>query len=227
VITCDPAIGADAAQLFNHLTGYSRAHDYETLLVAPRDLRRQLTDLIEHEATFGAEGEIVIKCNSIADKETVEALYAASAAGTRIEMLVRGICCLRPGVPGLSENIRVRSILGRYLEHSRIFRFKHGNVVHNGLVPGADTGVVHLMGSADLMPRNLDRRVEVIVPIENKRHREWLDQALAFQLADGIVAWEMQPDNIWARVGPTDVFEPHAQEQMYRWTVEQQLAGRR
>ncbi len=226
VITCDPDIGADAAQLFNHLTGYSRAHDYSTLLVAPRDLRRQLLDLVEHEASFGSDGEIVMKCNSIADEEMVEALYAASEAGVRIELLVRGICCLRPGVPGMSENIRVRSILGRYLEHSRIYRFKNGNVVVNGRVPGAHSDEIHLIGSADLMPRNLDRRVEVLVPIEHERHRAWLDQALEFQLADDIVCWELQPDDTWHRKGPTDVFEPHPQERMYRWTVDQQTPPR-
>jgi polyphosphate kinase len=226
VITCDPDIGADAAQLFNHLTGYSRAHDYLTLLVAPRDLRRQLIDLIEHEASFGTDGEIVMKCNSIADEEMVEALYAASEAGVRIELLVRGICCLRAGVPGMSENIRVRSILGRYLEHSRIYRFKNGNVVVNGRVPGAHSNEIHLIGSADLMPRNLNRRVEVLVPIEHVRHRAWLDQAIDFQLADGIVCWELQPDDTWQRMGPIDVFEPHSQEQMYRWAVDQQTPPR-
>ena len=220
------AIGADAAQLFNHLTGYSRAHDYSTLLVAPRDLRRQLLDLIEHEASFGTDGEIVIKCNSIADDEMVEALYAASGAGARVELLVRGICCLRAGVPGMSENIRVRSILGRYLEHSRIFRFKHGNVVVNGRLPGAESDAVHLIGSADLMPRNLNRRVEVLVPIEHPRHQAWLDQTIEFQLADDIVAWELQPDDSWLRIGPTDAFAPHSQERMYRWAVDQQTPTR-
>jgi polyphosphate kinase len=226
VITCDPDIGADVAQLFNHLTGYSRAHDYSTLLVAPRDLRRQLLDLIEHEASFGVDGEIVMKCNSIADEEMVEALYRASAAGVRIELLVRGICCLRPGVLGMSENIRVRSILGRYLEHSRIYRFKNGNVVVNGRVPGAVSDQIHLIGSADLMPRNLNRRVEVLMPIENERHRAWLDQAIDFQLAAGIVCWELQPDDTWKRMGPSDVFEPHPQEQMYRWAVDRQTPSR-
>ncbi len=222
VITCHPDIGADAAQLFNHLTGYSRTNDYRELLVAPRDMQRQLLDLIEHEASFGRAGHITIKCNSIADEEMVEALYAASQAGTKIDLLVRGICCLRAGVPGMSENIRARSILGRYLEHSRIYRFEHGNVVINGRLPGAMCDEVHLIGSADLMPRNLHRRVEVLVPINHDRHRAWLDQALEFQLADDIVAWELRPDDTWERVGPTDAFEPHAQDRMYRWTVEQQ-----
>ena len=226
VITCDPDIGADAAQLFNHLTGYSRAHDYSTLLVAPRDLRRQLIDLIEHETSFGADGQIVMKCNSIADEEFVEALYTASEAGVKIDLLVRGICCLRAGVPGMSENIRVRSILGRYLEHSRIYRFKNGNVVVNGRVPGAESNEIHLIGSADLMPRNLNRRVEVLVPIEHARHQAWLDQALEFQLADDIVCWELRSDDTWERLGPTGVFEPHPQERMYRWTVDQQTPQR-
>ena len=226
VLSCAPDIGADAAQLFNHLTGYSRSEDYRNFLVAPRDLRRQLVDLIEHEATFGADGHITLKCNSIADDDMIETLYAASAAGTRIDMVVRGICCLRAGVPGLSENIRVRSVLGRYLEHSRIYRFDHGNLVHGQRLPDATSDAVHLIGSADLMPRNLNRRVEVVVPIEHVRHRAALDQALDFALADDVVAWELQPDDTWQRVGPSNSFEPHSQERMYRWMADQQLAGR-
>jgi polyphosphate kinase len=226
VLTCAADIGEDATQLFNHLTGYSRSEDYRNLLVAPRDLRRQLVDLIEHEASFGEDGHIVLKCNSIADDEMIETLYAASAAGTRIDMIVRGICCLRAGVPGMSETIRVRSILGRYLEHSRIYRFGHGNVVHGERLASATSDAVYLIGSADLMPRNLNRRVEVMVPIEHPRHTAALDQALDFALADDVVAWELQPDNSWARIGPTNAFEPHSQERMYRWMVEQQLTGR-
>jgi polyphosphate kinase len=226
VLTCSPDIGDDATQLFNHLTGYSRSEDYRELLVAPRDLRRQLVDLIEHEASFGPDGHIVLKCNSIADDALIETLYSASAAGTRIDLLVRGICCLRAGVPGLSETIRVRSILGRYLEHSRIYRFAHGNVVHGQRLASATTDAVYLIGSADLMPRNLNRRVEVMVPIEHPRHTAALDQALAFALADDVVAWELRPDDTWERIGPTDAFEPHSQERMFRWMVQQQLAGR-
>ncbi len=214
-ITCDNDIGADATQLFNHLTGYSRSEEYRTLLVAPRDLRRQLLDLIEHEAGFGAEGHIVFKCNSIADRTMMDALYEASAAGTRINLIARGICCVRAGVPGLSETIEVRSLLGRYLEHSRIYRFAHGD---------DDGGPIHLIGSADLMPRNLDRRVEVLVPIVHPKHREWLDQALDFALADDIVRWELQPDNEWIRLGPPDAFDPNAQDRMYRWAAERQQA---
>jgi polyphosphate kinase len=214
-ITCDNDIGADATQLFNHLTGYSRSEEYRTLLVAPRDLRRQLLDLIEHEAGFGPEGHIVFKCNSIADRTMIDAMYEASAAGTRIDLIARGICCLRAGVPGLSATIRVRSLLGRYLEHSRIYRFAHGD---------DDGGPIHLIGSADLMPRNLDRRVEVLVPIVHPKHREWLDQALDFALADDVVRWELQPDDDWIRLGPTETFEPNAQDRMYRWAAERQQA---
>ena len=226
VLTCSPDIGDDVTQLFNHLTGYSRSEDYRELLVAPRDLRRQLVDLIEHEASFGPDGHIVLKCNSIADDDLIETLYAASVAGTRIDLLVRGICCLRAGVPGLSETIRVRSVLGRYLEHSRIYRFAHGNVVHGERLASATTDAVYLIGSADLMPRNLNRRVEVMVPIEHPRHTAALDQALDFALADDVVAWELRSDDTWERIGPTNAFEPHSQERLYRWMVLQQLASR-
>ena len=226
LLTCDLDVGADAVQLFNHLTGYSRAEDYRTLLVAPRDLRRQLLDLIAHEASFGEDGHITLKCNSIADRSVVEALYDASSAGCRIDMVVRGICCIRAGVPGMSEHLHVRSILGRYLEHSRIYRFAHGNIVHGERLPGTSNDAVHLIGSADLMPRNLRRRVEVLVPITHPRHTAWLDQTLAFALADDVVRWELQPDDAWLRCGPVGAFEPHSQELMYRWTADQQNAGR-
>ena len=229
ILTCDDDVGDDALELFNHLTGYSRSVEYKTLLVAPRDLRTQLTDLIEHEAQFGSEGHITLKCNSIADPGMVEALYAASDAGVRIDCIVRGLCCLRAGVFGLSDNIRVRSILGRYLEHSRVYRFAHGNVAAPGRderIGDAESDAVHLIGSADLMPRNLNRRVEVLVPIEHPRHTAWLDQLLEFALEDGVVAWELRPDDRWERVGPIDAFEPHPQERMYRWTVDQQTVGR-
>jgi polyphosphate kinase len=218
--TCDQQVGADVTQLFNHLTGFSRTDEYRSLLVAPRYLKRELLDLIEHEATYGSGGRITLKCNSIADATVVEALYAASAAGVRINCVVRGICTLRAGVSGLSENITVRSVLGRYLEHSRIYRFEHG-----GGSPSAPEPF-HVIGSADLMPRNLDRRVEVLVPIEHPKHREWLDQVLEFDLADDIVRWELQPDDSWERRGPTDDFAPDAQERMYRWAAERQLQTR-
>ena len=218
ILTCDPDVGADAAKLFNHLTGYSKNEQYHTLLVAPRDLRPKLLELIEQETRFGPDGHISLKANSITDTEMIQALYRASQEGVRIEMVVRGISCLRAGVKDLSEQITVRSVLGRYLEHSRIYRFAHGDV---------DDQPLYLIGSADLMPRNLDRRVEVLVPIEHPKHRDWLDQVFEFLLADDIVRWELQPDDSWARCGPPpDAFEPHAQERLYRWVVERQARPR-
>jgi len=157
LLTCDPQIGSDLTQLFNLLTGFARDPQFTKLLVAPRSVRPGIAELIAGEAVHGTEGRIVLKMNSLVDPELIDALYAASQAGNRIDLIVRGICCLRPGVPGLSENIRVRSIVGRYLEHSRIYHFAHGQ----------DGGPISYIGSADLMPRNLDRRVEALVPIED------------------------------------------------------------
>ncbi|MCU1395440.1 MAG: ppk [Ilumatobacteraceae bacterium] len=217
-ITCDPAIGEDATQLFNHLTGYSRDNEYKSLVVAPHHLRHRILALIANEAKHGENGSITIKTNSIGDPEMIEALYEASAAGVSIDLLVRGICCIRAGVPGLSENIRVRSVLGRYLEHSRIYRFANG-----AEIGGGHPATPHfLIGSADLMPRNLDRRVETLVPVAHPKHQAWLDQVLEFQLADDIVAFDLQPDNTWLRVGPLDAFEPHSQERMYHWVTAKQ-----
>jgi polyphosphate kinase len=217
-ITCDPAIGEDATQLFNHLTGYSRDNDYKSLVVAPHYLRSRLLELIRNESRHGLEGAITIKTNSIGDPEIIDALYEASDAGVSIDLLVRGICCLRAGVEGLSENIRVRSVLGRYLEHSRIYRFANG-----AEVGGGHPSTPHfLIGSADLMPRNLDRRVETLVPVAHPKHQAWLDQVIDFQLADDIVAFDLQPDNTWLRVGPLDAFEPNSQERMYHWVAAKQ-----
>ena len=218
ILTCDIDIGADVAKLFNHLTGYSRNDSYHTLVVAPRDLRRRLLGLIEREAAFGTEGHITWKANSIGDAEIVTALYRASTAGVKIDLVVRGITCIRAGVPGLSENITARSVLGRYLEHSRIYRFAHGDV---------DDQPFYLIGSGDIMPRNLDRRVEVLVPIEHPKHQEWLDAVLAFLLADDIVRWELQPDDSWVRCGPEGSFEPHPQSRLYQWVLDRQAGDKR
>ncbi|MEY2554142.1 MAG: polyphosphate kinase [Ilumatobacteraceae bacterium] len=212
ILTCNEAVGDDVAQLFNHLTGYSRAHDYVSLLVAPRDMRGQLIDLIEQEAALGSEGRITAKLNSLGDPDVVEALYAASQAGVQIDLVVRGICCLRAGVQGLSENIRVRSLLGRYLEHSRIVRFAHGD---NG-------APLFLIGSADLMPRNLDRRIEVLVPVTHPKHQDWLDRVLEFDLDDEIVRWEMDSEGCWQRRGPNLFTDGDAQERFYHWVADRQ-----
>jgi polyphosphate kinase len=211
-LTCDEQVGSDVTALFNHLTGYSRAVEFESLLVAPNDLRTNLLDLIEHESSFGAAGHIVAKLNSLTDPEMVDALCRASQAGVRVDLLIRGICCLRPGVEGLSENIRVRSILGRYLEHSRVVRFEHGE----GDAP------MFLIGSADWMERNLDRRVEVMVPVLHPKHRDWLDQVLAFELADDIVCHELGPDAAWRRRGPEVFSDGDAQERFYNWVADRQ-----
>ena len=212
-LTCDPAMGEDATQLFNHLTGYSRGQDFNALVVAPHSLRSRLLELISNEASHAEQGHITIKTNSIGDPEVIEALYAASRAGVRVDLLVRGICCLRPGVPGLSDNIRVRSVLGRYLEHSRIYRFAHGST---------SAKPIHLIGSADLMERNLDRRVELLVPVMHPKHQAWIDQVIDFYLAPDVVAFDMQADNTWLRVGPLKAFAPHSQERMYAWVSERQ-----
>lgn len=211
-LTCDPRVGADVTQLFNHLTGYSRAVQFQSLLVAPRELRSSLLDLIEHEMSFGSEGRITAKLNSLTDAEMVEALYRASQAGVRVNLVTRGICCLRPGVPGLSENITVRSILGRYLEHSRIVRFEHGE----------DDQPLFLIGSADWMERNLDRRVEVLVPVTHPKHRDWLDQVLAFDLADDIVRHELDGNGHWHRRGPAEFASGDAQQRFYEWVGDRQ-----
>ncbi len=204
LLTMEPRIGADLSQLFNYLTGYARDVHYERLLCAPHSLRPGLVELIRRErAAPPGTGHILMKMNSLVDADMIDELYAASADGVRIELVVRGICCLRAGVPGLSENIVVRSILGRYLEHSRIYRFANGNGVGEP---------VHFMGSADLMPRNLDRRVEAMVPIEDPDLRHRIDEILAVSLADDTLAWRLD-DDAWRRVARHDTVETHVELQ--------------
>jgi len=193
LLTCDPAIGADLSQLFNYLTGFARQERFRKLLVAPGALRPRFLELIRREAE-APEGRITLKMNSLVDIELIDALYDASQAGVEIDLVVRGICCLRPGVPGLSERIRVRSIIGRYLEHSRIYHFANGDG------PGRP---VYLIGSADLMPRNLDRRVEALVPIDDPQMQGRLQQILDINLADDELAWELLPDGSWRKVPTT------------------------
>ncbi len=221
-ITCDPDVGADVTQLFNHLTGYSRTQDYRSLLVAPREMRNQLLDLIEHESTYGADGHIRVKLNSLADPEVIEALYAASQTGTRVDLLVRGICCLVPGVPGLSETIHVRSQLGRYLEHSRVIWFRHGLHDDDGHHDAANARPLYLIGSADWMPRNLDRRVEVLVPVTHPKHRAWLDEVFELGFSADTVRWELDSDGRWHRRGPVSFADGDAQARFYRWVADRQ-----
>jgi polyphosphate kinase len=199
LLTCDPDVGADLTQLFNFLTGYGRDVEYRKLLVAPHDLRPRLTALIEHEMSV-PDGRLVFKMNSLVDAEMIDTLYAASSAGVSIDLIVRGICCLRPGMPGLSDNIRVRSIVGRYLEHARIYRFDHGD---------PDGGPAYYIGSADLMPRNLDRRVEALVPVTDPDLREQLDQILQVELDDDVLAWTLGADGTWHKPSPPGQLDSH------------------
>ncbi|MET0563439.1 MAG: polyphosphate kinase 1 [Gaiellaceae bacterium] len=185
LLTADPEITADVSDVFNLLTGYSRQQEFDTLLVAPAGLRTGLLDLIRAQSS--PEGQITMKLNSLIDPEIIEALYAASQTGARIELIVRSMCSLRPGVAGLSEGIRVRSIVGRFLEHSRIYRF------------GSGAEATYLIGSADLMQRNLDRRVEVLAPIRDPSLTARLDEILAALSADDMLAWELGEDGSWHR----------------------------
>ena len=187
LMTADPDVTADIAELFNYLTGYSRQSSYRTLLVAPTTLRSGMVKLIQEEAAK-PDGRIVIKVNNLVDPELIDALYRASQAGARIDLIVRGICCLKPGVPGLSERIHVRSLVGHYLEHSRIFRF------------GTEADRSVLIGSSDLMPRNLDRRVEAVVPVTDPDLNQEIDQFLELELSDDALAWELAADGTWTKI---------------------------
>jgi polyphosphate kinase len=189
LLTADPDLGADLTDLFNHLTGYSHQVFYRKLLVAPSHVREALLERIDAEAEKGTDGRIVMKMNALVDGPMIDALYAASQQGVPIDLMVRGICCLRPGVAGLSETIRVRSIVGRFLEHSRVYRF------------GADAATAeYLIGSADLMPRNLDRRVEALTPVDDRRLRARLAEVLDANLTDDTLAWELRTDGSWQKV---------------------------
>jgi len=192
LLTADPDMGADLTDLFNLLTGYSRQREYRKLLVAPVTMRPGLVELIQRESRE-ADGTIVLKMNSLVDADLIDALYEASQAGVQIDLLVRGICCLRPGVPGLSDTIRARSLVGRFLEHSRIYRFGT-----------PERGRTYLIGSADLMPRNLDRRVEALTPVEAPELRARIDEILQASLDDDELAWELGSDGGWRKV-PTTV----------------------
>jgi polyphosphate kinase len=186
LLTADADIGADVTELFNLLTGYSRQHRYRKLLVAPSSLRSGLTQLIEREAKPG--GRIIIKVNNLIDPDIIDALYSASQAGAEIDLIVRSMCSLRPGVPGLSERIRVRSIVGRFLEHSRVFRF------------GGGSQPDFYLGSSDIMQRNLDRRVEAVVPVTDTKLCGRLAEIFEVELADDLLAWELRSDGSWQHV---------------------------
>ena len=199
LFTADPDIGADLSDLFNTLTGYSRSRTYRRLIVAPATLRSRIIRRIRDEAAQGVEGRILFKLNHIMDPEIIDELYAASQRGCRVDLIVRGICGLRAGVAGLSENIRVRSIVGKYLEHSRIYRFGD-----------PEAGAVSYLGSADMMARNLDGRVEALTPVTDDRLKTRLEGILEILMADNALAWEMDPGgDSWSRVPGDGTINAH------------------
>jgi polyphosphate kinase len=210
LFTGDPEIGADATDLFNYLTGYSNKKDYRKLLVAPLNMREKFEALIRREiahAQAGKAARLVFKANSLVDKGIIQLLYEASNAGVKIDLIIRGMCCLRPGVAGVSENIRVVSILGRFLEHSRVYYFEN------------DGKPQVYLGSADLMPRNLDRRVEVLFPIENAQHIETIRARLEVCLRDNTKARLMKPDGTYERIRPAKNVPPFEVQRYLRETL--------
>jgi polyphosphate kinase len=205
LFTADPEIGADVAEMFNFLTGYGRPAEYRKVLVSPTTMRDRIVEEIEstvaaHRA--GEEARIAMKMNSLVDATCIRALYEASSAGVPVELNVRGICCLRPGVPDVSENIRVVSIVGRFLEHSRIYAFQRGDATRV------------LMGSADLMPRNLDSRVELVTPVEEPGLRAEMLDVLTRCFAENANAWELDAEGTWTRLTPENGQRRSVQEEL-------------
>ena len=216
LLTCDPVVGQDMTRLFNQLSGYAPKSSFHRLLVAPRTVRSGLIQRIRREedaARAGKEAWIKIKVNSIVDEKTIDALYRASQAGVKIDIVERGICALKPGVPGLSENIRVRSILGRFLEHSRIYAFANSDGPQIGEGPAAGPEV--WIGSADLMHRNLDRRVEALVRIVAPEQIDELIKYVDLQMADSTASWHMQPDGTYVRHCKDEEGRPLVDSQEY------------
>jgi polyphosphate kinase len=205
LFTADEEIGADVAEMFNFLTGYGRPAEYRKVLVSPTTMRDRILEEIEttvEAQRAGEEARIALKMNSLVDAACIRALYEASQAGVRVDLNVRGICCLRPGVPGVSDNIRVVSIVGRFLEHSRVYTFQRGE----------ETRV--LMGSADLMPRNLDSRVELVTPVEDEALKAELLDVLGRCFAENANSWELDGEGAWTRLGPENGQRRSVQEEL-------------
>lgn len=216
LLTCDPVVGQDLTRLFNQLSGYAPKSSFHRLLVAPRTVRTGLIQRIRREedaARAGKEAWIKIKVNSIVDEKTIDALYRASQAGVKVDIVERGICALKPGVPGLSENIRVRSILGRFLEHSRIYAFCNADGPQIGEGPASGPEVY--IGSADLMHRNLDRRVEALVRVTAPEQIDGLIKYVDLQMADSTMSWHMQPDGTYVLHTKDDEGRPLVDSQEY------------
>ena len=218
LLTSDPSIGADLTDLFNSLTGFSRQNAFRNLLVAPRNMRQRFTEMVDREAELaraGRPGRIIAKMNSLVDAELIQHLYDASQAGANIDLIVRGICCLRPGIPGISDRIKVTSIVGRFLEHSRIFYF------------GNDGNEEIYFGSADWMPRNFDRRVEVVAPIEKRQLHPRVCALLETCLADNRQAWDLHRDGTYVqrKPGTNPVLSTHERLLVNSWGLVPLPAG--
>jgi polyphosphate kinase len=208
LFTCDERLGADVADMFNFLTGFARPRAFRKVLTAPTFARDGIIDEIERTVAAheeGREARIALKMNALVDRRIIRALYRASQAGVPVDLNIRGICCLVPGVPGVSETIRVISVVGRFLEHSRIYAFHRG-----GEAPSV------WIGSADLMPRNLDKRVELLAPVEDPALRDDLLDTLERCLADDVNAWELQSDKTWVRRTPGDDEPRSVQRELMR-----------
>lgn len=201
ILSADPELGEDLTKLFNQLSGYAPDAHYSRLLVAPRTIRSGLLDLIDQEVEnhqAGRPARIRMKLNSLLDEQFCDHLYQASQAGVQIDLWIRGICAIRPGIPGISDQIRVRSIFGRFLEHSRIFHFANGGTNE------------YFIGSADLMERNLDRRVEALVRIKRPEHKIELDQQFDAAFSDEVSRWELHDGTRWIRKHKNQLGEPLA-----------------